>query len=187
MGTMVAEDLEDDPTKAFSDDELSAACATLMDQGKSPIRIAHELGLHPRRAMRLCARIDEIIGDGVMALSKASIVGQLAGAAYLASERLADEGRWKDFWTVRREFNHDLARLGVVRNAPSELNVKHSMDEAARKEFERMRELEQKREAREEEIKRAKVDLIDPMPQIGTQDPSTHNGTETEDGDATPE
>lgn len=155
-------------------DEQRALLGHVRDQeGVAPIALAIRFGVNLSAIRALLAYTDEQLGLQTLRTTHFAHVGRLVAAAETATDQLAKEGKWLAYWKVHRELHQDLQRLGVIREVPRALQVQHEhalrTDQAA--EIDRLLELERKRDARLEEIQRAKVELLDPLPALGTQDP----------------
>ena len=159
----------------LTDDEQRAVVAQMQARGHSPISVAQALGVSPPRVARIATELLHERGRITVTVSRDAIIGQLALAAQVAADGLHANGRWMEYWRVHREYAQDLARLGVLQESARRVDVHHTheLSAAQQEDLQRLRELDQKREARKIEIVRSREDAEDPLPLLGTVDADT--------------
>ena len=133
-------------------------------RGETPYALAALLGVAPSRVRRVLDDVLHRRGDLVVQSSREQVLGRLVAAAELAAERLAAEGRWKDYWQVNKDLATKLEDLGVVRRQVQVVqhDVNLTVTDARQREVDALLEVERKQRIRLLELQRASAtDAVD--------------------------
>lgn len=154
--------------KLATEQQISLIVA-LRHEGYRPDIIARDLGITAFLVNDLYHRYAATIGSQISVIRTDTILGMMTIDLELAQEGLRANGDWNGFWRVRKDYIKLMQDLGIVERAAQRIEVTHNFEQAKQVEIDKMLELERKKAARLEEIKRAdfEVRASDSVPMIG--------------------
>lgn len=139
--------------------QKGALIVVLRERGVSSNQIAQELGCSQTTVSKYYSQHADKIGTQILSTRLSTIAGHMLLAAERAQQGLAEEGDWKGFWRIQKEFIQQLQSLGVVDRAAQRIEIDHSVSigvEEKKAEIEKMIQIQRAQEARQIELKRAK-------------------------------
>lgn len=146
--------------------QQTALVSVLRARGYSSQVIATDFGIDPISVTKTFARYADELGAQVVNVRLNTLVGNMQLAAERASEGAMEKEDWGTYWRIQKETIALLQSLGIVKKAIQKVEVAHTFDDQKGAELNALLELERKKAAREEEIKLADFQVMDPVPPI---------------------
>ena len=139
--------------------QQTAVVVTLRDRGFSSSAIANDFGLNPNEVTKTWHRHADELGAHVVGIRQNTLVGNMQLVAERAMQGAAENEDWATYWRIQKDLVGTLQSLGIADRAASKVEVSHKFDEQRQAEVEKLLDLERKRLARGEEIKRIEVEV----------------------------
>lgn len=154
----------------LADVQKSAVVVVLKERGYSTMTICQELGVKQYKVTEIYNRYVDELGAQVVGLRLHTIAGNLQLMAERAQQMAMQNGDASTFWRVAKDMVKELQSLGIVDRAIHKVEVTHKFDEQKQQEIGKMLEIERKKQARDEELKRVEVEVFDEAPPLEDYD-----------------
>ena len=148
------------------DTQQVALISLLRSRGYSSTVIGRDFGITEIQVNKHYAKHADELGGQVVNVRLNTLVGNMQLAAERASEGAMQKEDWGTYWRIQKETIALLQSLGIVKKAIQKVEVAHTFDDQKGAELNALLELERKKNAREEEIKTADFEVMDPVPPI---------------------
>lgn len=136
------------------------------NHGFSTEFIASQLQLDAREVRKTYDKHSDDVGAQVVGVRLSTIAGQMQLTAEQVSQAAWQEGDYRTAWRVEKDRVAMLQDLGIVDKAIHKVEVSHKIDGTTEAEIKKLVELEQRRAARIEEIKRVDAEVYDRVPDM---------------------
>ena len=146
--------------------QQTALVALLRERGYSTAVIARDFEISELDVNKTFAKYADDLGAQVVNVRLNTLVGNMQIVAERASEGAMQKKDWNTVWRIQKEVIGILQSLGIVKQAIRKVEVAHHFDDQKSAEVEALLDLERKQRARQEEIKRADVEVLDEVPQL---------------------
>lgn len=144
--------------------QQTAILVVLRSRGFSTHNIARELAIEERFVRQAWTKYADDLGAQVVGIRLNTIAGELQARMELVTEQLMTSGRPELAFRVHKDYLKILQDLGVVDRAKREVVVTHKIDDEQKRELDRLVQLREKVQKRQEEIKQAEVEVFDEVP-----------------------
>ena len=141
-----------------------ALVAMLRARGYSSVVIARDFGINELDVVKIYSKYADDLGAQVINVRLNTLVGNLQLAAERAGEGSMQKEDWGTYWRIQKEMIALLQSLGIVKQAIRKVEIAHHFDDQKKAELDDMLDLERMQARRFEELKRADVEIHDPVP-----------------------
>lgn len=163
-----------------------ALVTMLRARGYSSMAIARDFAISELEVNQVYAKYADDLGAQVINVRLNTLVGNLQIAAERAGEMAMSKEDAATYWRIQKEMIALLQSLGIVKQAIRKVEVAVKFDDQRKAEVDAMLELEKKKAARLEEMKRADATVTDAVPVLSLPEPMDHSMEKPFDDDALP-